>query len=580
MNKKWFVKNLNQDQFQALKIQWGSVLARILSNRNIKDIEKFLYPTANNSLHDPFLMKDIDKAVDILIESIDEDKHIRIIGDYDQDGNSSIMTLLDGLGYFTKKLSYDIPGRLEDGYGVSKRLIDIAIQEGAEVIITCDNGIAAHEPIKYAKDKGLTVIITDHHQVLQKDGKDSVPEADAVINPQQSDCSYPFSELCGAGVAFKLMQALFETLGGDMNYLMELLEYVCMGTICDVVDLVDENRFFVTEGLKKLNHTQNYGIQCLKKETSLKTDFTVYAIGFIIGPCINATGRLDTAKRGVQLLYEENMQDVEKYAKELVALNNLRKEMTVKGFEKTVAIIEEKKYFKQDIIIVVEETIHESIAGIIAGRIKEKYHKPCLVLTRSSKSNILKGSGRSIEEYDMFENFSKAKDLLVRFGGHAMACGLSIDREYVEEFRQRVNELSSLSEEDFIEKIHMDSTLYISEICFEIIEDLQKLEPFGKGNSRPLFGDKNILLKQCALIGKNQHVLKMTLHSRGKDVEAILFQNVPETVEYLKQKFGEQELKKSFLGMKNTNVIDICYYPTINEFQGKKNIQLTIKDLR
>lgn len=580
MRKKWFVKKLNQEKFNDLKKEWNPVISRILSNRSIENVHKFLYPTAENSLHDPFLMQDMQKAVDLLIRALDEGSSIRIIGDYDQDGNSSVMTLLDGLGYFTENLSYDIPSRVEDGYGISKRLIDHAVADKVQYIITCDNGIAAHEQIAYAKQLGLTVIITDHHQVMQKNGQDILPEADAVINPQRADCSYPFKNLCGAGVAFKLVQAIFDTLGGDLSYLMDLLEYVCMGTICDVVDLLDENRFFVKEGLKRLNKTQNYGIQCLKKETSLKTDFNVYSIGFIIGPCINASGRLDTAKRGVQLLYEENMQDVERYAKELVALNNLRKDMTVKGFEKTIEIIEKNNYQNDDIIIVEEDTIHESIAGIIAGRIKEKYHRPCLVLTNSSEEDILKGSGRSIEEYDMFENFSVVKDLFLRFGGHAMACGLSIERKKVNELRKRINNASPLVDENFIDKIYLDSTLYISSLTFDVIEELHKLEPFGKGNPRPIFGDKNVIIKQCSLIGKNKNVLKMLLHSRGKDVEAILFQDVEEKLEYLKQKFGEKELRKSFMNVDNSNAIDICYYPTIHEFNGKKNIQLSIKDIR
>lgn len=568
----------------ASKFDISPVIAKLLINRDIPDenINSFLNPNFENSCHNPFLMKDMKKAVDIIISAIDNNRHIRIIGDYDQDGNSATMTLLDGLMFFTDNLSYAIPHRVDDGYGISNSMVKKAKDENVDLIITCDNGISAFEAIDYAKKLGIDIIITDHHQTIKNDEDcEKLPNADAILNPQQKDCNYPFKSLCGAGVAFKLVQGLYETLDGDMDYLMDLLEYVAMGTVCDIVDLVDENRFFVIEGLKKINSTENYGLKSLIKETGLKTEVNSYALGFILGPTINASGRLDDASKAIELFLEENIDLVEDYAKELVDLNTERKDLTEKGYEKIDNSIFLEKQEDKNILVLKDESIHESIAGIIAGRIKEKYHKPTIVFTKSKIDGILKGSGRSIEDYDMYKKLSEKRDLFESFGGHPMAAGMSIKEEKFYELREYLNINSGLTEDDLIPKIHMDSKLFANKIDFDLIEDINSLEPFGKGNSRPIFGDKNLIVKKMDILGKNKNVLKLKLLVRGKEIEGILFNDIDSILEQLKEKFGINEYNNLFLGMPlEDNLVDIVYYPNINTFNNISRLQLVIKDIR
>lgn len=582
--KKWFVKNSKKDFREfAKKHNISPVIAKLLINRDIEDedVESFLNPTFENSCHDPFLMKDMDKAVDMIIKAIDDFSHIRIVGDYDQDGNSATMTLLDGLMLFTDNLSYAIPNRVDDGYGISKAMVDCAKEENVDLIITCDNGISAFDAIEYAKSLGMKIIVTDHHQTIKDEEKGEIlPMADAVVNPQRSDCKYPFKSLCGAGVAFKVIQGLYEKLDGDKEYLMDLLEYVAMGTVCDVVDLLDENRFFVVEGLKRLNETQNYGIKSLVKETGLKTEINTYALGFIIGPTINASGRLSDASKAIELFLEENIDIIEEHAKELVSLNTERKEMTEKGYEKIVDSIYIEKQEDRNILVLKDESIHESIAGIIAGRVKEKYNRPTLVFTKSKTEGVLKGSGRSIDGYDMYEKLAEVRDLFVSFGGHPMAAGMSIKEENFLKLREELNKRDNLTKEDLIPRIYMDSALYANKIDFDLIEDIDKLEPYGKGNSRPIFGDRNLIIEKIDILGKNQNVLKFNFNVRGRSVEGIMFNDIEDVIEKLKDKFGETDLKKSFLGLPNDNTVDIVYYPNINTFNGVSKLQLIIKDIR
>ncbi|MSB16676.1 single-stranded-DNA-specific exonuclease RecJ [Finegoldia magna] len=578
---KWLINNRGNN-YNEVSEQYNihPLIAKILLNRNITDFEKFLNPNAENSYHNPFIMKDMDKAVDIIISAIDNNENIRIVGDYDQDGNSSTMTLLDGLGYFTDKISYDIPNRMTDGYGISFSIIDKCIEDNIDLIITCDNGISAIEQCDYARKNGIKIIVTDHHQTIKHDKKEVIPNADAVVNPQQQSCEYPFKSLCGAGVAYKLIQAINIKKGYGMLQCENLLQYVAMGTVCDIVDLKDENRYFVTKGLEEINNTDNYGLKCLINLTGIKNAVNVYSLGFIIGPCINAAGRLDTAKLGVELFRDENMDNVEAYAKILVNLNEKRKKLTEDGFNKAVEIIENTALKNDDILICNVEGIHESVCGIIAGRIKEKYNKPTLILTESENKNLLKGSGRSISEYDIFEEFDEFRDMFVSFGGHPMACGLSIEKNKLDEFRTKINKNSKLTEDDFVKKILIDSSFYIDKIDFELIEEIGNLRPFGKDNPRPILGDKDVEIIFAKMIGKNQNVLKMKLLKNNKAIDAILFTDAIEKYNYLLGKFGENVLKELENSISCKAYIDILYYPEINDFNNVKNIQLNLIDLR
>ena len=578
---KWLINNRGNNFSEvSQRNNIHPLIAKILLNRNITDFQTFLNPIAENSYHDPFLMKDMDKAVDIIINAIENDQNIRIVGDYDQDGNSSTMTLLDGLGYFTDKLSYDIPNRMTDGYGISFAIIDKCIEDNIDLIITCDNGISAISQCEYAKQNGLKIIVTDHHQTIKHDGKEIIPNADAVINPQQQSCKYPFKSLCGAGVCYKLIQAINVKKGYGMLECENLLQYVAMGTVCDIVDLKDENRYFVTKGLQEINNTDNYGLKCLIEMTGIRNGVNVYSLGFIIGPCINAAGRLDTAKLGVELFRDENMDNVEAYAKILVDLNEKRKKLTEEGFNKAVEIIENTGLINDDILICNVEGIHESVCGIIAGRIKEKYNKPTLILTKSENYNILKGSGRSISEYDIFKEFDEFREMFVSFGGHPMACGLSIEEDKLDEFRTKVNQNSRLTEEDFVKKILIDSSFYVDKIDFDLIEEIERLRPFGKDNPRPILGDRDLEIIFAKMIGKNKNVLKLKLLKNNKTIDAILFSEAIDKYNYLLEKFGENVMSQLENNIACNANIDIIYYPEINDFNNVKNIQLNLIDLR
>lgn len=578
---KWLINNRGNN-FSEVSQRYNihPLIAKILLNRNITNFQTFLNPNAENSYHDPFLMKDMDRAVDIIINAIENDQYIRIVGDYDQDGNSSTMTLLDGLGYFTDKLSYDIPNRMTDGYGISFAIIDKCIEDNIDLIITCDNGISAISQCEYAKQNGLKIIVTDHHQTIKHDGKEIIPNADAVINPQQQSCKYPFKSLCGAGVCYKLIQAINVKKGYGMLECENLLQYVAMGTVCDIVDLKDENRYFVTKGLQEINNTDNYGLKCLIEMTGIRNGVNVYSLGFIIGPCINAAGRLDTAKLGVELFRDENMDNVEAYAKILIDLNEKRKKLTEEGFNKAVEIIENTGLINDDILICNVEGIHESVCGIIAGRIKEKYNKPTLILTKSENKNILKGSGRSISEYDIFKEFDEFREMFVSFGGHPMACGLSIEEDKLAEFRNKVNQNSRLTEEDFVKKILIDSSFYVDKIDFDLIEEIDRLRPFGKDNPRPILGDRDLEIIFAKMIGKNKNVLKLKLLKNNKTIDAILFSEAIDKYNYLLEKFGENVMSQLENNIACNANIDIIYYPEINDFNNVKNIQLNLIDLR
>lgn len=574
---KWYIYNKKNNYLSNLKNKNITKLeALILANRDIVDpkvVDSFINPTLEK-LHDPFLLKDMEKAIDLIIETMENGESIRIFGDYDQDGISSTMTLLDGLLYFYDDISYDIPDRIIDGYGISDRMIDRAIEANVSLVITCDNGITAIDQVKRLKENGIKVIVTDHHQVSKKEDGEWVeqilPQADCVINPKRLDNTYPFDDLCGAGVAFKLIQALYQRLDGDMEYLYGLLEYVAMGTVCDVVSLTDENRIFVREGLKRINNTEKLAIKALIEENSWNREVSAYTLGFIIGPCMNATGRLSTAKLAIDMLMEDDIEKIRTYAKKLVSLNTERKELTNIGLEKTLEIIKDKKYYNDDIIIVDVENIEESICGIIAGRIKEKFNKPTIIMTESSQDGILKGSGRSIDAYNIYKEVFEIKDILESFGGHPMACGLSIRSDKVEEFRQKLNDKSKLKKDDFVNIINIDAQIPIDKLSLEFAESLQRLEPFGKDNPKAKFADKNLFIKNINMIGKNNNTMKMILNKNGRDIEAIKF-NAQKDYKYLSDKF-----KANIIG----NKIDAVFYPDINEFNGRRNLQVKLIDIR
>ena len=573
----WFIYNKKQDYINNLKVEGITKLeALILANRGITnkdEVEMFLKPDLSK-LHDPFLLEDMDKAIDLIIETMKNGGEIRIFGDYDQDGISSVMTLIDGLLYFYDNISYDIPQRVKEGYGISSNMVEKAIEDKVSLIITCDNGITGFDQVLDLKKAGLSVIVTDHHEI-EKENKgewqtEILPEADAVINPHRIDSSYPFMDLCGAGVCFKLIDALYSKLYGDKDYLYGLLEYVAMGTVCDMVSLTDENRIFVIEGLKRLNNTDKLAIKALLEESAWHKEIDVYTLGFILGPTMNASGRLSSAKDAIKLLMEEDIDRIYELSRELVALNNERKKLTKEGLEKSIEIIEKNKYYEDDIIIVYEPSINESICGIVAGRIKELYYRPTIVLTNSDNPSIAKGSGRSIETYNMHEDIYKFKDMLESFGGHPMACGMSIDIDKIDDFRNLLNKNSNLTQEDKEKSINIDQAIDISKLSLEFAQALNRLEPFGKDFERPIFADKNVQISNIGLIGKDKNTLRMTLSKNGVNINAIKF-NAAGDYKALSEKF-----KQNIIGQN----IDIVYYPDVNEFRGNISLQLKIIDFR
>lgn len=573
----WFIYNKKSNYEINLKNEGITKLqALILANRNITDpqiVEMFLNPSLSK-LHDPFLLKDMDKAVDLIIETMQNNGEIRIFGDYDQDGIASVMTLMDGLLFYYDNISYDIPHRVDEGYGMSDGMVSKAIYDNVSLIITCDNGITGFDQVVALKAKGIKVIITDHHEIeTETDGQwkiQKLPEADAVINPKRIDSSYPFKDLCGAGVCFKLISALYEKLEGDLEYLYSLLEYVAMGTVCDMVSLTDENRIFVIEGLKRLNYTEKFAIKALLEESSWNKKIDEYTLGFIIGPIMNASGRLASAKLAIDLLMEEDIDNIYNMSKQLVDLNNKRKLLTDKALEKCLNLIKDQKLYKDDIIIVYDDSINESICGIVAGRIKEKYYKPTIVLSKSKEDDIAKGSGRSIDGFNIFESIDEFRDMLKSFGGHPMACGLSIDISKIDEFRNLINKNSTLKKSDMQKVVNIDTVITLDKLSLELAESIDNLQPFGKNFEKPIFADKDVIIENLEMIGTNKKTMRLKLSKNGQSISAIKF-NGEDSLSYLKNKFSNK-----ILGSK----IDIAYYTSINEFRGNRKLQILIKDLR
>lgn len=565
--EKWFV-TMKKADFAAIgeKYQISPILARLIRNRDVvgDDAMDFYLNGTIADLYDGMLMKDMDRAVEILSEKIGGGDAIRVIGDYDIDGVNATYILQEGLSQLGADVDTDIPDRIKDGYGLNRQLIDRAIEDGIDTIITCDNGIAALEEIAYGKERGLTIIVTDHHEIpfLDAGGEKEylIPQADAVVDPHRPDCEYPFKGLCGAAVAYKVVEALYEVMQRDVDDIDYLMENVAIATVGDVMDLRGENRVFVKQGLEMLKRTRNEGLKALIECTQVPVErLNAYHIGFVLGPCINASGRLDTAKRALELLCARNRRDAVMLAEDLKALNDSRKEMTEKGVVQAIEQIETTSLKEDKVLVVYLPECHESIAGIIAGRIRERYYRPVFVLTKAEDG--VKGSGRSIEAYNMFEEMCKCRALFTKFGGHKLAAGLSLEEENVERFRQVINELANLTDEDMMEKISIDMQLPLPYVTEDLIEELELLEPFGKGNPKPLFAKKNLKVIQPRIIGKNQNVLKFQVEDRsGNRMEAVYFGEVQECLKTM-----EQSTEMSF-----------TYYPSVNEYKGRRTIQITV----
>lgn len=569
--EKWFVAMKKAD-FNGIaeKYQISPIIARLMRNRDVigdEAIDFYLNGTVED-LYDGLLMKDMDRAVDILKEKIEEGKKIRVIGDYDIDGVNATYILQQGLAGLGADVDTDIPDRIKDGYGLNQMLIDRALEDDVDTIITCDNGIAAMNEIAYGKENGMTIVVTDHHEVpyLEENGKKKylLPPADAVVDPHRADCEYPFKGLCGAAVAYKLVEVLYRVSGKseqEVEHLQErLMENVAIATIGDVMDLVGENRVFVKKGLELLKTTKNEGLHALMQCTGVDTaNLNTYHIGFVIGPCINAGGRLDTAKRALELLNASNRREAVTLAADLKELNDSRKEMTEEGVEEAVRQIESSSWKDDQVLVVYLPECHESIAGIIAGRIKERYYRPTFVLTKGETG--VKGSGRSIEAYDMFAEMSRCRELFTKFGGHKLAAGLSLEEENVEVFRKRINELADLTEEDLQMKVSIDMRLPFPYINEELIHELKILEPFGKGNGKPLFAESKLRVIRPRIFGKNRNVLKCRLEDQqGNQMEAVYFGEVEDCLRQMEKK----------------QIMSFTYYPSINEYMGRRTIQLTI----
>ena len=567
--ERWVVTAKKADYYGIGKeFQIDPVIARIIRNRDVtgeKNIHEYLYGGLSD-IPSPWLLKDIKKAVEILKEKIESQAKIRIIGDYDIDGVTSTFILLKGLRRLGANVDTYIPDRVADGYGIHAHLIERALSDGIDTIVTCDNGISASSEIAFARENGIKVVVTDHHEIPYKETEDGreylLPPADAIINPKQTDCTYPNKNLCGAVVAMKLVAALYETFKIPEKEMEEYLELAAIATVGDVMDLQGENRILVKEGLKRLPYTKNKGLQELIRATGLEGGrITAYHIGFVLGPCINASGRLDTAARSLELLQAEDSDTAARLAGDLKGLNDSRKALTELGKEEAIRLVETTSLQNDRVLVIYLPDCHESLAGIIAGRIREKYHKPAFVLTKGEQA--VKGSGRSIEAYSMYEELVKCADLLEQFGGHPMAAGLSLKEENVELFRRRLNENCSLSQEDLIPRVVIDVPMPVSYITRKLVEQLSLLEPFGKGNTKPLFAQKGLRALNLRILGKNRNVAKLKLmDDTGTAIDAVYF--------------GEAEEFAGFISVHET--ISVTYYPEVNRYQGRETLQAVIQN--
>ena len=585
--ERWVLLRKGAD-FEAIgkKYQISPRLACLIRNRDVigeEAVDRYLNGTISD-LYDGMLMKDMDKAIDILKEKILEDKKIRVIGDYDIDGVNATYILLEGLERLGADVDSDIPDRISDGYGLNRHLVERAYEAGVDTLITCDNGIAAADEIAYGKEMGMTVIVTDHHEVPfdEHDGEKRyrIPPADAVMDPKQPDCLYPFKGLCGAAVAYKLMEAVWESMGKDSADLDDLIENVAIATIGDVMDLEDENRIFVKEGLQMLRRTKNPGLKALIECTGIdKNSLNSYHIGFVLGPCINASGRLDTAKRALELLRAGTQKEADILAGDLKALNDSRKDMTEEAVKQAEEQVEATTISKDKVLVVYLPDCHESLAGIVAGRIRENYYKPVFVLTDAEEG--VKGSGRSIDGYHMYEELNKCKELLTKFGGHRLAAGLSLPKENVGKFREMLNKKCTLTEEEMKEKVTIDMERPFGCVTEGLVKELELLEPFGKGNTKPVFAARDVTLLGARILGKNRNVLKLQVQDvNGCRIEAMLFHHADDFLGKLEEQYGKTEVEALLKGRGRQIRISMTYYPDINEYMGKKTPQIVVTHYR
>lgn len=570
----------------AKKYGIDPLIARIIRNRDIideKEITEYLYG-GKEALHNPHLLKDVDKAAEIIAEGIAGKKAMRIIGDYDIDGVNATYILLEGIRRCGGNVDAAIPDRMKDGYGINEHLIEQALSDGKELLITCDNGIAAIDEINFAKEKGMTVVVTDHHEIPYRNteqGKEFLrSNADAIVNPKQKDCLYPCKGICGAVVAWKLVQVLYERMDISVKEADDFIENAGFATVGDVMDLTGENRILVKLGLKALEHTKNPGMKALIAKNKLSDKpLSAYHIGFVLGPCINASGRLDTAKRSLELLLEKDTVKASALAGELVELNESRKYMTQQETQKALEQIEKEGQEKDKVLVVYLPECHESLAGIIAGRIREVYQKPVFVLTKGEEG--VKGSGRSIEAYSMFDKMTEVAELFTKYGGHPMAAGLSMREEDIDKLREQLNQKAELSEEDMAEVVRLDAVLPMSYFTVDTIRQLSVLEPCGKSNTKPVFADRNIKITRANIVGVNRNVLKLhLLDSRGNPVAGVYFGEVEKFLSFLSEKFGREEVDAAMHGRENSIQFAAVYEPSVDTYGGRESVQAIIRRFR
>lgn len=589
MNKmeKWFIANKKAD-FDAIGKHFGisPILARIITNRGIigeKNIHEYLFGTINN-LYSPYLMKDMEKGINILVNGINENKKIRVVQDYDVDGCMSGYILVTALKRCGADADYDVPDRKSEGYGINERIIRNAKADGVDILLTCDNGIAAINEVKFAKQLGLTVIVSDHHEVQYEHTENGlnyiIPEADAVIDIKRPDCDYPFKQLCGAGIAYKIAECLYEKFGIAKGELYKLMQFAAVATVCDIVDLTGENRIITREGMKILDKTENFGMRalldrCLKPGEKI----SVGRIGFFIGPVINAGGRMSTSILAMRLFFSKSRDEAENILDELITYNNERKKATEDAVGKIVSELGDDAE-NSNVIIKYIPDCHESVAGIAAGRVKDIYHRPVIVLTDSSDENSIKGSARSVEGFDIFERIMTCRDLLSRFGGHPMAAGLTLEKKNFDEFVRRMNEPGWPEGADKFKRIVIDAAVPFSKINSNLVNETALIEPCGKANTKPVFAAKNVSIRRAMILGKNKNVLKLYLDDGTTELEAIWFGDVDKVVENIKAKYGDKQVSNMFAGKENNVYTDIIYVPKINKYNGFERIQLDITSFR
>lgn len=585
--EKW-IEIRKGGNFMEMAKKYGidPLIARIIRNRDIideKEITEYLYG-GKEALHNPHLLKDVDKAAEIIAEGIAGKKAMRIIGDYDIDGVNATYILLDGIRRCGGNVDAAIPDRMKDGYGINEHLIEQALSDGKELLITCDNGIAAINEINFAKEKGMTVVVTDHHEIPYRNteqGKEFLrSNADAIVNPKQADCPYPCKGICGAVVAWKLVQVLYERMDIPVEEADIFIENAGFATVGDVMDLTGENRILVKLGLKALEHTKNPGMKALIAKNKLSDKpLSAYHIGFVLGPCINASGRLDTAKRSLELLLERDEVKASALAGELVELNESRKYMTQQETQKALEQIEKEGREKDKVLVVYLPECHESLAGIIAGRIREAYQRPVFVLTRGEEG--VKGSGRSIEAYSMFDKMTEVAELFTKYGGHPMAAGLSMREEDIDKLREQLNQKAELSEEDMAEVVRLDAVLPMSYFTVDTIRQLSVLEPCGKSNTKPVFADRNIKVTRASIVGVNRNVLKLhLLDSKGNPVAGVYFGEVEKFLTFLSEKFGSEEVDAAMHGKENSIQFAAVYEPAVDTYSGRESVQAIIRRFR